>query len=138
MAALLAACRGSRPGQAAANAPPDSARSLSFKVVSGRVLGADSTMPRCPVTPHFDAVVTVSHMQGTLQYRWERSTGVNGPTQEAAVPAAARNGAVDIAIKPDEWPSSVHGVQLSLTNRVHVLSPIDRLSPPVDVMAKCY
>ena len=138
IAAILAGCGGAKPIQLAKVGPPDSLQALTFKQVSGQVKGADSAMPKCPVTPHFEGVLTVSHMQGMLQYRWERSTGVNGPTQEIAVPAAARTGSADITVKPDEWASSEKGVQLWLTNRVHVLSPIDKLSPPVDVQLKCY
>ena len=138
IAVALAACGGPKSTPPGMAGPPDSLRVLSFKEVSGRVIGADSAMPKCPVTPHFDAVMTVSHMEGTVQYRWERSTGVNGPTQEVAVPAAAKTGTADVAVKPDSWPSSEKGVQLSLTNRVHILSPVDKLSPPVTLQAKCY
>ena len=138
IAVALAACGGPKSSQPGMAGPPDSLQALSFKEVSGRVIGADSAMPKCPVTPHFDAVMTVSHMQGTVQYRWERSTGVNGPTQEIAVPVAAKSGTADISVKPDEWPSAEKGVQLTLTSRLHVLSPIDRISPPVDLQAKCY
>lgn len=131
------ACGGPKSGPPASVAP-DSLRSVSFKEVSGRVMGADSARPVCPVTPHFDAVIIVSHMQGKLQYRWERSTGVAAPTLDLEVPAAARTGDVDVTVKSDEWASSEPGKQLAVTNRLHVLAPVDKLSPPVDLMLKCY
>jgi hypothetical protein len=134
IAVLAAGCGGSKaPSQPPG--PPDPLQSVTFKELTGRVIGADSAAPRCPVTPHFEAVITVSHMQGSLRYRWALG---DTTIHEVDVPAAAKTGSVDIPLQADEWPSAERGVQLTLTNHVHVLSPIDIASPNVDVMAKCF
>jgi hypothetical protein len=108
-----------------------------FTTINGGIRGLTESQ-KCPVTAHFDGVITLSKIGGTLRYRWERSTGANGPVQELAIPAGAHTAAVDVAAAPDEWPLNQPGQQLTLSNRIHVLAPVDAISPPVSVDAKCY
>lgn len=135
---LAAACgpRQSTPRQPQP-APPDTAHSVVFKTVSGSIKGLNAQR-RCPVTAHFDGLITLSKIGGTLRYRWERSTGVNGPVQELPIAGAARPGSVDIAVRPDEWPLNQPGQQLTVTDRIHVLSPVDAFSPPLSLNAMCF
>jgi hypothetical protein len=77
-------------------------------------------------------------MNGQLRYVWERSTGKKSDTLVSDIPAGPRTDTVDITAKPDEWQSSERGVQIQVTNRLHVLSPVDKISPPIDVQLKCY
>lgn len=136
--ATLAACGGPRAAQPAVSVQVDSGAAVNFKSISAAVKNVDGAQPPCPVTPHFEAVLTVSKMSGTLRYRWERSTGVNGPVQELRMPLAARTNPIDVPVKADEWPVVDRGHQLTLTDRLHVLSPLNALSPPLSVDAKCY
>jgi hypothetical protein len=93
---------------------------------------------KCPVTAHFDGVITLSKIGGTLRYRWERSTGANGPVQELAIPAGAQTAAVDVVTTPDEWPLNQPGQQLTVSSRIHVLAPVDAISAPMSLQAKCF
>jgi hypothetical protein len=135
---LTAACgprQSAPPVQSAA--PPDTAHSIAFKTINGGIKGLTAEQ-RCPVTAHFDGVITLSKIGGTLRYRWERSTGMNGPVQELPIPAAARFAAVDVSAKSDEWPLNQPGQQLTVTDRIHVLSPVDAFSPPLSLNAMCF
>jgi hypothetical protein len=136
IAALAAGCGGSKtPAQPPG--PADPLQSVTFKEVTGMLRGADSAAPKCPVRPHFEATLLVSHMQGTLTYRWERAHG-DSTIRTIDIPAGAKSGMVELQLHPDEWSSSERGVQVTVTDRVHVLTPINRVSPAVDVEAKCY
>src|ERR1700690_2616367 len=84
-------------------APPDTGHSVAFRTMNGGIQGLTESQ-KCPVTAHFDGVITLSKIGGTLRYRWERSTGANGPVQEVAIPVGAETAPVDVAAAPDEWP----------------------------------
>jgi type IV pilus biogenesis protein CpaD/CtpE len=138
MVALSAGC-GRRPAAPLeqAVAPPDTAHSIVFKEVKGKIDGINSKQA-CPVTAHFDATLTLSRIGGTLRYRWERSTGANGPVLELSIPAGAQLETVDLSVKPDEWPLNQPGQQLTVKDRIHVLAPVDALSPSLSLNAMCY
>jgi len=138
--AVAAAC-GKSPSDKAAGATAITDTSqvvLDFKALTGAVKNADATKPVCPVIPHYEATLTVGHLTGQLTYRWERSTGKNSDTKTINIPAGAANGVVDLAIDGDEWLQTDRGVQLNPSDRVHVLSPLDRLSSPVTLAAICF
>ena len=123
----------------ACSQPVSKAESIDVKMLTGGVKGGGTeAMQKCPVTVEFDAIVTVSKMTGTLKYRWERSTGVNGPEQSADAPAAAATGTADIHIRPDGWPITEQRKQLTVSSLVHVLSPLDVKSQPLMLDVKCY
>jgi hypothetical protein len=138
LVALTAGC-GRRPPAPLEQtiSPPDTAHSVSFTTLSGGIKGITKDR-KCPVTAHFDGAIHLSGISGTLRYRWERSTGVSGPVQELPIPAAAAGGAVDVAAKADEWPLSQRGQQMTVTDRIHVLAPVNALSIPLDLDAICY
>jgi hypothetical protein len=135
LAAACGARQSARPEQV--KSPPDTTRSVVFTTLNGGIKGLTKEQ-KCPVTAHFDGVLTLSKIGGTLRYRWERSTGVNGPVQELPIPAAARTGPVDVAAKPDEWPLNQPGQQLTVSDRIHVLAPVDALSPSLSLNAMCH
>ena len=122
---------------AACSEPVSKAESIDFKTLTGGVKGAYAVPPTCPVTVEFDAIVTVTKMTGVMKYRWERSTGVNGPEQTVKAPAAAATGPADIHINPDGWPITERGKQMTVTSRVHVLSPLDVKSDVLSLNVKC-
>jgi hypothetical protein len=132
--ALVAACG----GKPAAAPPTDPASNIDVKTISGTVKNADTPRPTCPVIPHFDAVLTVTRLSGKLTYRWERSTGKFGDVKEITIPAAAATGSADVPVESFEWLQTERGVQLAPTAKLHVLTPIDRMSMPVDLSAKCF
>lgn len=136
--AAVAACGGSKAGQASTATQADSGATAVVKSTMATVIGAEGEKPPCPVTARWDAVLTVYKMSGTLQYRWERSDSVNGKTLEVSVPAGARTEPSDITLDPFDWPDTQPGVQLNRWARVHILSPIDSRSSPTDVPMKCY
>ena len=134
--ALLAACGGVKSGQgpgAAAGAP----QGVAFKAVTEHVLHEDTKESKCPVTLRFEAVLQLTHMDGKVTYRWEHSDGSAGTTGETDTPGAASAGTVEVKVIPDDWTDSKPGVLVMLTDRLHVLSPVDKVSPPVDVQVRC-
>jgi hypothetical protein len=138
VAALLAACGGAKPTAPAATAAADSAKLLDFATMKNGVLNVSGNPPACPVIPHFDAVLVIAKMSGTVRYRWERSTGDTTRTFEAKIPADALTGEDTLVLKPDEWLDKDRGVQHTFTDQVHVLSPVDKVSPQMSVKAICY
>ena len=137
LVALAAAC-GKAPAKDAAVAPTDSLANVDFKMITATVKNVDKPKPTCPVIPHFEATLTVSHLSGELTYRWERSTGKNSDTKTITIPGGAAKGTVDLVIDPDEWLQTDRGVQLNPSDKVHVLSPIDRVSQPMAAPAICF
>jgi hypothetical protein len=138
VAALLAACGGAKPTAPAATAAADSAKLLDFATMKNGVLNASGSRPPCPVIPHFDAVLVIARMSGTVRYRWERSTGDTTKTFEAKIPADASTGQDTLVLKSDEWLDKDRGVQHIFTDQVHVLSPVDKVSPQMSAQAICF
>ena len=132
--ATLAACGGAKP----AAAPVDPAANVEFKTMTGGIKNAEAAKPLCPVIPHFEALLTVTNLTGKLTYRWERETGKFSDTKEIAIPAAAATGSADLTVDSFEWLQTDRGVQLAPTAKLHVLTPIDRVSMPVVLAAKCF
>ena len=131
--AAVAACGGSpKP------AGLDPAAMLDFKMLTGNVKNVTDAKPICPVIPHFEAELLVSHLSGKLTYQWERSTGKSSETRSVDIPAAAATGPASITLPADEWLQNDRGVQLTPSDKVHVLTPIDRTSQPMVLSAICY
>jgi len=102
------------------------------------VTNANSTKPPCPVIPHFEAVVSFTHLGGKFTYRWERSTGDSSKIREATIPAGAASGTATFAVEPDEWLDKDRGVQQTFTDKVHVLTPLNRTSSPLALQGICF
>jgi hypothetical protein len=135
--ALLAACAGAKSGQVANANPADSLPGIGFKEVTERILHEDPKESKCPVTLRFEAVLLVSHMDGKMTYRWEHSDGSAGTTGETDIPGAAHAGTAEVKAVPDDWTDAKPGALLMLTDRLHLLSPVDKVSPPVDIQVRC-
>ncbi len=135
--ALLAACAGAKPGQVATSNPADTLPGIGFKSVTEHVLHEDTKTSKCPVTLRFEAALQLTHLDGKLTYRWEHNDGSPGTTGELNIPDGAHRGTAEADALPDDWTDSKPGVLLMLTDRLHVLTPVDKLSPPMDVQVRC-
>jgi hypothetical protein len=136
---MATACNQRAPRTAAPLAPraQHPGESVDISAMSATVRNADSTRPHCPVYPHAEASLTVSGVNGLIQYRWERSDSTMGPLyQVTADSAKTKPGAM--ALQPDDWTDNRPGVQLTVEEYVHVLYPFDVRSAPVSINAKCY
>jgi hypothetical protein len=138
VAAAMAACGGSPSGKAATTVSLDSGAALDFSSVNGEVRNTESKGPQCPIIPHYEAVLQVTKMSGTVTYRWERSTGDSSKVMEVKLPDAARTGTVNVPLIPDEWLHRVRGLQVTFTDKVHVLTPVDRVSQALPLAGICF
>jgi len=144
--ALTLGCGSPRPTPASNDSTPSPEQlaqvsnggTVEFKEVNGGIRGVTTRHPLCPVTAHYDGVLQVTKLSGKLRYRWERSVGHYGPVEELTIPEGAMNGPVNVAVKKDEWPINDRGQQVTVSNRIHVLSPVNKTSPAIDLEAKCY
>ena len=138
LAVALAACGGSKAGDAATKTVLDSGSMLEVGSVSGAVKNVDSPKPTCPIIPHYDATLTATKLSGTVTYRWERSTGEFSKVREVTLPEAARTGTATMPLEADEWLHKVRGLQVTFTDKVHVLTPVDRVSQATTLNGICY
>lgn len=138
LAMAVAACGGPKAGDVATKAVMDSSSVLDFASVSGGVRNAEAVRPTCPIIPHYDAALTVTKMSGTVTYRWERSTGERSKDFELKLPEAARTGTATVPLEADEWLHRVRGLQTTFTDKVHVLTPVDRVSQAMPLAGICY
>ena len=111
---------------------------LDFASVTGGVKNAEATKPTCPIIPHYEATLTVTRMSGTITYRWERSNGDSSKVMEVKLPEAARTGSATIPLEADEWLHRVRGLQQTFTDKVHVLTPVDRVSEALPLAGICF
>ncbi len=135
---VLVACGGTKALEASNMTALDSGSVLDFATVTGGVRNAESTKPTCPIIPHYDAVLAVTKLSGTVTYRWERSTGEHSKVFEVKLPDSARTGMAKVPLESDEWLHRVRGLQVTFTDKVHVLTPVDRVSQVMPLDGICY
>ncbi len=139
-AVLLAlACHGraGTPGGVKPLAPRERqpGQTIDVSSLSATVRNADSLYPKCPVRPHAEANLVARGVTGVVQYRWERSDSSHSPLRQIELPA---DSVARVALEPDDWADTLRGVQLSLSEQVHITYPFNVRSAPVDIKAKCY
>jgi len=137
-AVAVVACGGSKSGGVATKTVLDSGSMLEVGSVSGAVKNVDSPKPTCPIIPHYDATLTATKLSGTVTYRWERSTGEFSKVREVTLTEAARTGTATLPLEADEWLHKVRGLQVTFTDKVHVLTPVDRMSQAMPLDGICY
>ena len=144
LAAVLAACGGSHGatptasstgGSAGAPAMPPGA-TLEIASIMGAVRNIDKGSA-CPMVLHYDGSLLVTGYTGKVRYRWERSTGINSAEHTVNAKAPTGNDITPIQLESDEWILAKGDKGGTFTDRIHVLTPADKLGQPNALMAAC-
>jgi hypothetical protein len=113
-----------------APAPPPPPASLQVSSVAATVSpGVTGHCPEASFT--FQGTMRTSGGAGTITYRWLQPDGQISAPQTTTVQAGARQASVTLLWK-FSGSGSTHGVAA-----LHVTSPIDAYSPPIDVTYTC-
>jgi hypothetical protein len=143
IALITAACSSPKGNTAApqrdAIAPGDTAGGVvTFLEVNGEVKGVVDAHPLCPLKVQYYGKVQLGHLSGILRYRWMRSNGDSSALYSVRIPDRSKNDTAEVKLEEDVFPVDTKGEQISLKNRVHIVSPIERWSPEVEVELRCF
>jgi hypothetical protein len=85
---------------------------------------------KCPANLRFTGVIHVSGQPVTVEYQWERSDGAKGPKKKIVI----RNAGVGVN---ETWQLGGAGEHLTVSEKLHVLSPNEMVSSPGTVNVVC-
>jgi hypothetical protein len=100
--------------------------------VTGFNISADprSYSGSCPAKIGWKATIHVSNPPVQVEYRWERSDGTTSSTRRITVSQKT----ADVT---ETWQLGGSGAHLTVWQKVHVLSPVDRSSGSAPVRITC-
>jgi hypothetical protein len=108
------------------------ARSSAPGTVTGFQISADprSYSGTCPAKIGWKATIHVSNPPVQIAYRWERSDGSPGPTRRLRITEKT----ADVT---ETWQLGGSGSHMTVWQKVHVLSPVDKSSGSAPVKIAC-
>lgn len=138
---LMLGCHGQQvnPGgvKPLAAIPSQPGQTIAISSISATVRHADSTYPKCPVRPHAEASIAARGVTGAVQYRWERSDSTRGPLRQLRL-SMTTDSVARATLQPDDWSDTTRGIQLTVSEQVHITYPFDLRSAPIEIKAKCF
>jgi hypothetical protein len=84
----------------------------------------------CPAKIGWKATIHVNNPPVQVEYRWERSDGAKGSTRKITI----SDKTADVT---ETWQLGGSGAHLSVWEKVHVLSPVDKTSGFAPVRITC-